>query len=57
MGWKMDIFLILPGLTRPMCTFLVCDELEYKYIGVAEECYIKKKIINMQNWFSIALIN
>lgn len=40
-----------------MCTFPVCDELEYKYIGVAEECYIEKENINMQNWYSIAIIN
>lgn len=57
MGWKMDNFLILPDLTKPMCTFPVCDELEYKYIGVAEECYMEKKNINMQNWYSIAIIN
>lgn len=57
MGWKMDGFLIPLGLTRPMCTFPVCDELEYKYIGVAEECYIEKENINMQNWYSIAIIN
>lgn len=40
-----------------MCTFPVCDELEYKYIGVAEECYIEKENNNMQNWYSIAIIN
>lgn len=34
-----------------------CDDLGYKYIGVAEECSIEKESINMQNWYSIAIIN